>query len=81
MITEENLINLRFSKVKEHGENYYYYEREFGLHYSSLTLISEANDEIEGDDWRIYFYQVQGIEIDNMTDLVNLIDILERNSK
>ncbi len=81
MITEENLINLRFSKVKEHTENYYYYERQFGAHYSNLTLISEANDEVTGDDWKVYIYQVQDIEIDNMTDLVNLIDILERNTK
>lgn len=87
MITEKNLINLGFQRFDETPESsgsthdWHYYTYSLGNGYEKFTLISNASDELPGDTWRVYFFNYDSIAIENMTDLVNLIEILKRGLK
>jgi hypothetical protein len=81
MITEQNLINLGFQRNDETAESsgsekdWHYYTLDIG----EVCLITSANDEIQDNTcWHVHLFEYTSIDIDNMTDLVNFIDILKK---
>ena len=81
---EKELIALGFNRkdvtVEESGEenDWYYYEMEFGN--GHLGLISPSNDEVENDEWYVEVFDENTIRFSNSSDVMALIDLINRNT-
>ena len=81
---EKELIALGFNRkdvtVEESGEenDWYYYKMEFGN--GHLGLISPSNDEVENDEWYVEVFDENTIRFTNSSDVMALIDLINRNT-
>ena len=80
---EKDLIALGFERVdvseEQSGDQaFYYYVYGFGN--GSLSLISPANDEIKNNKWSVALFEDETIEFNNSSDLMGLIDLINRNT-
>ena len=73
-LTEKDLINLGFKRFDEKDDNYYYYTYDIG----KLCLLSQANDEVVGDEWHVEIFEHFHFRITDLEDLKTLIKILEK---
>jgi hypothetical protein len=78
MIREQELIDLGFEKYElEEGEPHYYYFKDIGKMYSKITLLSNASDEANGDNWYVEILQGEDFKFVDFYQLKTLIDTLE----
>lgn len=83
MIKEHELVEEGFKKVivptSESGNenDFYYYELKLN---ESFTLISDANDEINNNNWNVYCYEID-ITIKHIEDIQTLVALNSRWKK
>ena len=76
-MTEQDLINIGFKQEPTDDGDYYY---SFGI--GGLTLITnECKSETPNDEWSIDVFDNCTFEFSNSLDVLELINILERNIK
>ena len=79
-MTEKELIKLGFEKQIEEGMMYpfHYYTLDIA---EGLTFITDANDEIEDNNWDVEIFEVGEplIKFTNYKTLSTLIEILKSN--
>lgn len=81
---EKELVALGFTRVditaEESGEenDWYYYILDFGNR--SFSLISCTNEDAK-DGWFVELFEDDTIRFTNSTDVMALIDIINRNTK
>jgi hypothetical protein len=86
-MTEKDLRDLGFSVYK--GDGFYYYVYEFGE--SGLSLLSNANDEVEShkeNGWFVDLFDYDGIrfldrkDVEDFMNLINKVyDVKQKNRK
>lgn len=82
---EKELVALGFTRVditaEESGyeNDWYYYILDFGN--GSFCLISCDNEEAKDDNWFVEIFEDETIRFTNSTDVMALIDIINRNTK
>ena len=76
-MTEKQLIKLGFEKQIEEDEEtpFYYYTLDIS---EGLTFITDANDEIEYNNWNVEIFNTSH-RFTNYKTLSTLIDILNSN--
>lgn len=80
MIREHELVEEGFEKVEvptsesDNQNDYYYYELKLN---ENFTLISDASDEINNNNWNVHCYEID-ITIKDIEDIQALIAL---NSK
>ena len=79
---EKELVALGFQRVDVTAEQsgdkaFHYYIYDFGN--GSFSLISNSNDEVEDGKWYVEVFEDEGIRFTNSTDVMALIDIINRN--
>ena len=79
---EKELVALGFERVdvsaEESGDKaFHYYIYDFGNR--TFSLISNANDEAVDDKWYIEVFEDESIQFTNSSDIMALIDIINRN--
>ena len=80
---QQELTEAGFDKVivtkEESGDknDYYYYSYEIN---SDVILISNASDEINNNQWKVYEHS-WGVAITDIEDLVLIIDLFKKWSK
>ena len=79
---EKELVALGFERVdvsaEESGDTaFHYYIYDFGNR--TFSLISNANDEAVDDKWYIEVFEDESIQFTNSSDIMALIDIINRN--
>jgi len=76
-MTEQDLINMGFKQELIDDGDYYY---SFGI--GGLTLITnECKSETSNDVWSIDIFDNSTFQFTNSLDVLELINILERNIK
>lgn len=81
-ITEQAFINLGFERngvpIEESGSDhdFYYYT----LYIGDVCLMSSANDEVLENSWECCIFDSETLNINNITDLTNLVRILKDNT-
>ena len=80
---EKELVALGFQRTdipaKESGDKaFHYYTYDFGN--KSFSLISNSNDEVEDGKWYVEVFEDESIRFTNSTDVMALIDLLNRNT-
>ena len=79
MIKEKDLIELGFERQDETPEssgapdNWHYYT----LDIEDFCLITNANDEVKDDSWKVYIFDYDGFEFTELEKLKSFIDILK----
>ena len=79
MIKEKDLIELGFERQDETPEssgtnfNWYYYT----LDIEDFCLISNANDEVENYNWKVFIFDYEGFEFTELEKLKSFIDVLK----
>lgn len=80
MIKEKDLIKLGFERQDETPEssganfiNWYYYT----LDIEDFCLISNANDEVENYNWKVFIFDYEGFEFTELEKLKSFIDVLK----
>lgn len=79
MIKEKDLIELGFERQDETPEssgtnfNWYYYT----LDIEDFSLITNANDEVENYNWKVFIFDHEGFEFTELEKLKLFIDILK----
>lgn len=78
-MTEADLLQLDFTRVVDdiHGPPYHYYTYDVG----SLCLISQANDEVENDEWYVELFESNTIRFTSRTELEIFMTLLINNYK
>ena len=80
-ITEQNLIELGFTKIDQTAEatgakkDWYYYTLDIG----DMCLITNDNEDAEKDQWAVYIFDNLEIVFRNSEDLAQLVQLLQRN--
>jgi hypothetical protein len=79
---EQDLIDLGFKRYDVSAEEsgdipFYYYTYEIT---NELCLISSDNGVAEKDGWSVEMFDYDGIKFNNVEDLKNLIDVIEKNT-
>lgn len=83
MITENELIEEGFKREdvpvteSDNDKDYYYYTLDLN---SNFTLISDANDEVYNDSWKVYCYEID-VTIKDIEDLQTLIALYSKWKK
>jgi hypothetical protein len=81
-ITEQTFIDLGFERtdvpMEESGcdYNFYYYTLNIG----DVCLMSSSNDEVLENSWECCIFDSETLNINNITDLTNLVRILKDNT-
>lgn len=81
-ITEQELIKLGFERndvpIEESGcdHDFYYYTLDIG----DVCLMSSSNDEVLENSWECRILDSETLNINNITDLTNLVRILKDNT-
>ena len=79
---EKDIIDLGFEKnivpIEESGMDYDFYY--YSLDIAQIDLLSQANDEVEDENWKVQILE-SGITISDKEDLIQLIQILKRNQE
>jgi len=79
MIKEKDLIKLGFKRQDNTPESsgldydWHYYT----LDIEDFCLITNANDEVEDDNWKVYIFDYQGFELTELEKLKSFIDVLK----
>ena len=85
MITEKDLIELGFERNDETAENsgtpydWYYYTLDIGDDWDKLCLITDSNDNVENDKWKVYIFDSNSFEFTEKYQLEKLIETLRYN--
>jgi hypothetical protein len=80
---EQELIAEGFERIDQHVEetgdqtDYYFYQLEFN---PDFVLMSDASDEINNDQWKVYCYE-SGIVIKDLEDVQMLIALFGKWDK
>jgi hypothetical protein len=78
MIREQELIDLGFEKYElEEGEPHYYYFKDIGEMYSKITLLSNASDETDGNNWYVEILEGEDFKFVDLYQLKTLINTLK----
>ena len=77
---EKELIALGFKKnfSEPDKQDWYYYTYDFGR---GLSLITNASDELVDGKWFVEVFEEDRIKFTNSSDIMALIDIINRNTK
>jgi len=80
---EKELVALGFERVdvsaEESGDKaFHYYTYDFGN--GSFSLISNSSDEVEDGKWVVEVFEDETIRFTNSSDVMGLIDIINRNT-
>ena len=77
-MTEDIFKELEFECNNEEtdGDSFYYYTLDIG----DICLISNANDEVDADEWYCSIFDSMTLQIRNEGNLRTLVDILKLNS-
>ncbi len=70
---EQDLIDLGFTKEVE--KDFYYYVYDF---YYGLSLISQANCEVVGDEWFVEVFGHESLKIDKLNVLIDFINVINK---
>ena len=70
MIKEKDLIKLGF----ERQDDYFYY---YTLDIEDFCLITNTNDEVKDDSWKVYIFDYAGFEFTELEKLKLFIDVLK----
>lgn len=70
---EQDLIDLGFTKEVE--KDFYYYVYDFS---KGLSLISQANNEVIGNEWYVEVFEHESIKIDKLNDLIDFINVIKK---
>jgi len=79
---EQDIVNLGFKRVdvtaEESGDGaFYYYTYDLGN--GTLSLISNANNEIIDGRWSIEIFEDETIQFWGVSDLIKFIDVIKKN--
>ena len=78
MIKEKDLIELGFERQNGTPEvsalDYYWHY--YTLDIGDLCLISDSNDEVEDNNWKVYIFNYDGFQITEIEKLKLFIDVL-----
>jgi hypothetical protein len=81
-MTEQDLIDLRFEKIKVYKEesgmdnDYYFYSHV----QTGIDFFSNTNDETFSDDWWVSFFENDSCRIFSKTELEIIIHIINKNT-
>ena len=80
---EKELVALGFERVDVSAEDsgdkaFHYYTYDFGNR--TFALISNANDEAVDDNWYVEVFEDETIRFTNSSDVMGLIDVINRNT-
>jgi len=87
MIAEKDLIELGFIReeggwTNDAGDKYYYYTLEIGINiYNNFCLISNSNDEVGDDGWKVYLFDNDSFEFTDTNQVKTLAKLLKDNLK
>ena len=70
---EQDLIDLGFTKEVE--KDFYYYVYDF---YYGLSLITQADNEVVGNEWSVEVFEHESLKIDKLNDLIDFINIMAK---
>lgn len=79
MIKEKDLIELGFERQDNTPESsgslndWHYYT----LDIEDFCLITNANDEVEDNNWKVYIFDYDGFEFTELEKLKSFIDVLK----
>ena len=81
---EKELIALGFERVDVSAEDsgdtaFHYYTYDFGN--GSFSLISNSSDAVVDGKWIVEVFEDDSIRFTNSSDLMGLIDVINRNIK
>lgn len=83
---EQDLVDLGFERVDETAESsgapndWYYYTLDIGINeYNKFGLISNANDEIKDNNWKVYLLENDSFVFEDRATLELLINTLKYN--
>lgn len=79
---ERDLIELGFKKrkvsAKESGSHSFYYYVWQPYRDSSLSLITDCNDEIKNDNWEVYSFNDERIKFRAKINLKSFINVIKK---
>jgi len=81
-MSEQDLIDLGFEKVEELDDDltFHYYHYDLNDEPGAGTLITQANDEVEDDNWKVFAWDInENLVFEDKEDVNIYIDVLERN--
>jgi len=81
-MSEQDLIDLGFEKVEELDDDltFHYYHYDLNDEPGAGTLITQANDEVEDDNWKVYAWDInENLMFDNVKDVKTYISVIEKN--
>lgn len=70
---EQDLIDLGFTKEVE--KNFYYYVYDFS---KGLSLITQANCEVVGNEWFVEVFDYESLKIDKLDVLIDFINVIKK---
>jgi hypothetical protein len=80
---EQDIVDLGFKRVdvtaEESGDDaFYYYTYDFGN--GTLSLISNANNEVIDGRWGIEIFEDETIQFWGVSDLKKFINVIKKNT-
>jgi hypothetical protein len=86
MILEQDLIDLGFERTDEptvssgSAQDWHYYTLKIGIdEWNDFCLISSASDEVQNGEWKVYIFNNDSFEFNNIYQLEKLIEVLKYN--
>ena len=81
-MTEKNLIDLGFERCDEddNGDKFHYYCYDLNGESGPGSLITNASDELEEGQWKVYAWDInENLVFDNTEDVKTYINVIEKN--
>lgn len=83
MITEQDLLEFGFERHDETPEStgddheWHYYT----LDIEDFCFITNSSDEVEDGNWKVYIFDYDGFEFNQVGQVASIINILKENIK